>query len=273
MQTIQQIMAMTNDLGKLSDISVPMSYKEYEQQRVDTYNSLQGENKEKSILFDLYDCEICKNRMKIAFLDEYEEFSFKKCECVKKRITLLNFKKSGLTEELKTKTFETFKAVEEWQKNFKNKALDYTQSAENEWFFAGGQSGAGKTHLCTAICNYYLNEGKTVKYILWREIAQKLKACEYNDIARENIFTEIKNADVLYIDDFLKSSKPENEINYAFEIINSRYISRKRTIISSEMTIKDINNIDSATGGRIFAQSRKFMIQISKDFNKNYRYR
>lgn len=82
---------------------------------------------------------------------------------------------------------------------------------------------------------------------------------------------------ILYIDDFLKSnsnnSKFSDELNFAFEIINSRYNANKKTIISSELLISDINKYDSALAGRIAEKSAGFTIQIQKDDNKNYRLR
>ena len=79
------------------------------------------------------------------------------------------------------------------------------------------------------------------------------------------------------IDDFLKSnsnnSKFSDELNFAFEIINSRYNANKKTIISSELPISDINKYDSALAGRIAEKSAGFTIQIQKDDNKNYRLR
>ena len=48
---------------------------------------------------------------------------------------------------------------------------------------------------------------------------------------------ELKNINVLYIDDFFKlidNYSKEEDLNIAYEIINSRYLSDKITIISCE---------------------------------------
>ena len=42
--------------------------------------------------------------------------------------------------------------------------------------FIGGQVGAGKTHLCTAMVGEFLKRGISAKYMLWRDDALKLKA-------------------------------------------------------------------------------------------------
>ena len=79
---------------------------------------------------------------------------------------------------------------------------------------------------------------------------------------------------MLYIDDFLKSHKhTDSELNIAFEVINGRYVSRKLTIISSEMTLSDIYNADEAIAGRIREMCGENVIAISADTKKNIRQR
>ncbi len=248
-----------------------LSDREYEQYKADVYNSNQGTNSDNSSLFDLYDCNECKNKFVVAFVNSYDEFALKPCKCVKIRKTLKNISESGLTEELKSKTFESYNAAESWQKTCKNTALKYIDDNSRAWLFAGGQSGAGKTHLCTAICNVMLKRGLTVKYILWRRIVQKLDANRFNDENYQKILDDISKADILYIDDFLKSTDPKKEINHAFEIINTRDTADKRTIISSELLIDDIKKLDEALAGRIAHHAKNFKIQISKSIDRNYR--
>lgn len=249
-----------------------LSDREYEQQKVDFYNSNSGTNSDNSSLFHIYNCPECKNKFLIAFLKD-DEFALRQCKCVKIRKTLKNISESGLTEELRSKTFESYNAVEDWQKICKSTALKYIDDNSGAWFFAGGQSGSGKTHLCTAICNVMLKKGLTVKYILWRRIVQKLEANRFDDENYQKILDDITKSDILYIDDFLKSSDPKKEINHAFEIINTRDTINKKTIISSELFIDDIEKLDEALAGRIAYHSKNFKIQINKISDRNYRLR
>ena len=89
----------------------------------------------------------------------------------------------------------------------------------------------------------------------------------------EYYHSDITDYDAIYIDDFLKSSKIENELNIAFEIINSAYIKHKILIVSSELTLDRINSFDEATAGRIIERSSKFIIQIQKNPDRNFRLR
>ena len=158
--------------------------------------------------------------------------------------------------------------------------MDYAKNPEG-WFYLGGQSGCGKTHLCTAICREFLLEGKQVIYMLWRDDIAKIKGFATDPEERQKLMERFKTAEVLYIDDLFKTGKnPDGydpkptaaDINAAFEIINYRYCNPKLlTIISSELNEDELMDIDEAVGGRIFERSKSF--SIAKDRSRNYRMR
>ena len=148
-----------------------------------------------------------------------------------------------------------------------------------------GQSGAGKTHLCTAVCGVLLDRGLSVRYEMWRTLCREMQKFD----TREEKFRQISECDVLYIDDFLKSAalKPDTgeyrqarpdkdvskEINIAFEIVNERYARKKPTIISSEVFLRDLFQLDAALAGRIRERCGGFVAQISSGDDRNYRLR
>lgn len=223
-----------------------------------------------------YDCRICRNKGRILSLLE-NEIVEQECSCMETRRSLKRIEKSGLGESIKSLTFDTYIATESWQKQAKSVAQRYSTEGMGAWFFIGGQSGSGKTHLCTAIAGKLLNEGKALKYMLWRVESTKLKSV-VNDIDEyERMIDELKNTEVLYIDDFLKTQRgtapTPADVNLAFEILDHRYVNRLMTIISSERLIGEIIGIDEAIGGRIFSMSKLFGVEIANDRNKNYRTR
>ena len=148
-------------------------------------------------------------------------------------------------------------------------------------FFIGGQSGSGKSHLCTAIARELLYAGYEVRYSVWRDESVRLKAVIGDDKQYQSLIDQLKNIDVLYIDDFLKvpigrdESKPTSaDLALALEIINNRYNANRITILSSEWNIKDIIGFDEALGGRIYEMSGSdFCLNIKKDRKRNYRTR
>lgn len=229
-------------------------------------------NSKKGLLFG-YDCKICKNKGYIA-QDRNGEIIYKECECVKIRNIQKIIKFSGLEAVIDKYNFDKYIAVEPWQKQILEKANNYLKS--DDWFFFGGQVGSGKTHICTAIVYEKIKSGEKVVYIAWRDTSVNLKSHINDDIYAREI-KKIKEASVLYIDDFFKSERggsPTNsDINIAFEILNYRYNNSLPTIISSEKTINEIINIDEATGSRIFEKAKKYCVNINTDINKNYRLR
>lgn len=238
---------------------------------------------------DGYDCPICKNKGVVYEPKKDERGNWIEqgyfCKCFKIRSSKRKLKRSGLQNIIDDNTFDKYKADEPWQKAIKAAALRFIEDKENTWFFIGGASGAGKTHICTAIAGHYLNMGKSVKYMLWRDDVVKLKASVNDSEAYEKIMSEFKTADVLYIDDLFKTGKnnegmPQKptgaDINIAFELLNYRYNNPNMiTLISSECRVTDILDIDESVGGRIAERTIQhgYGINIKPDRTKNYRLR
>lgn len=231
---------------------------------------------------DGYDCPICNNKGHTVVPDFYlNRYSQKQvtCKCEKTRRAIRALKRSGLEDVVHEYRFDNYEAVDIWQKNALEMSKRYTENYQDHWLFIGGASGRGKTHLCTAVAISLLKKGNEVKYMLWRDEARRLKAI-VNDPEYNADIQYYKSVDVLYIDDLFKTGRgsgktaqlpTEADINLAFEIINSRAIQRKPTIISSESTLFDLLQIDEAIGGRIKQRCGEFYLNICAKNTKNYR--
>lgn len=190
----------------------------------------------------------------------------------------MRMKRSGLKDIIKDYTFDKFEDTEPWQKSIKKAAMDYAKEPKG-WFFLGGQSGSGKTHLCTAICREFLLAGKRVRYMLWRDDVVKIKGAVTDSEEYSRLIDQYKRVDVLYIDDLFKTGKDKDnttqkptgaDVNVAFEIINYRYNNPDLlTIISSELSEDELLDIDEAIGGRIYERAKSITIGKSRD--RNYR--
>lgn len=225
---------------------------------------------------DGYDCPFCKNKgytMKVS-PDEYG-YLYKvatPCKCMKIRANAKRLKRSGLAEWVDSKTFDTFIVAENWQENMKSKALGYIKNPSG-WLYVAGQSGAGKTHICTATCLKLIEMGKSVKYLLWSEIICKLESTRFDDSKRANFINDIAKNDIIYIDDFMKCFNKERHLGLTFEFINKMIVMKKTLVISSETFCKEITDIDEALGGRIAEKTRGHIIQIAKNPDRNYRFK
>ena len=267
---LQQSMAHTSEH--------PLTQEEREKRNAESFNQSVGHLNEQ----DGYNCDKCHNKGMIMRAYQLDSGIWTTasswCECHKVRTTIKRMQKSGLKNIIKDYTFQKYQATEDWQQKLKEAAKEYCKDQKG-WFFIGGQSGAGKTHLCTAICREFLLSGKEVKYMLWRDDVVKIKACVNDLDAYEGMIDTYKKCEVLYVDDLFKTGKGNDgmkqkptsaDVNIAFEILNYRYNNPDLlTIISSECTVNDIIDIDEATGGRIFERAKAFSLKPDK--NKNYR--
>lgn len=260
--------------------------KEREQQKVDAYNATTGDlDKE-----DGYHCEICKNKGHVAVVTQNEQFgyyteSLLNCKCCRIRNAIRRLNRSGLKARVKDCTFERYEAQEGWQQTIKAKAQEFATGGGDDWFFIGGQSGAGKTHICTAAAVTKLKQGKELRYMEWREEVPKIKASITEAAKYAEMMQELKTVDVLYIDDLFKNGRAPDgnvalptaaDINLAFEIINYRCNQPELiTIISSERTLAELVEIDEAVAGRIAQRSKKngYCINLKRDSRKNWRMR
>lgn len=258
--------------------SKPLTAEERERHNAESFNASPGDMHE----VDGYECEICHNKGMIMYAkqvsDTYWTTSCVPCKCMKTRKTIRRMLRSGLKDIIKDYTFAKYEATAEWQRKLKEAAEHYAKEPSG-WFFVGGQSGSGKTHLCTAICREFLLEGKEVLYMLWRDEVVKLNNVVNDGEEYARLINPYKTCEVLYIDDLFKTGigrdgtkqRPTGaDVNRAFEILNYRYNNPDLlTIISSECTVDDIIDIDEATGGRIFERAKAF--SLNPDRSKNYR--
>lgn len=262
------------DLMK-TEKSETYSKEEFLEMKVKWFNETRGTLN----LEDGIECEECKNKGMITYIKETDgrlyEYS-KECSCMKRRKIFNRARKSGLGEYL-NKRSNDYIATQDWQVENKKLMIEYcTKETDSEtWFIALGQSGSGKTLLCSIIANHLLfNLGKAVMYITWTDFISKLKRDMMSDGTKlvSSYLEEVKNAEVLFIDELLKKYT-ETDLKYIIEIINYRYTNNLKTIITSERNIDNLLDIDEATFGRVIEKAQHFVINTPKDRTKNYRLR
>lgn len=228
-----------------------------------------------------YSCAKCLDRGKVYVYDEQEDDIVSvKCECYQSKVSQALARTSGFGFMLDTYKFENFIADTDFQKNMLGLAKGFCDDDEARWFFLGGQSGVGKTHLCTAIANHYIEQGISTKYICWNSWATNLKKLFNNPDEYYKNLDEVLNVKVLFLDDLFKGATArdtqptEADIKLAFEVINGRYLSTdKITIISSEWFMGDLITFDEGTFSRVFQGCGKYQCNIKREEGKNFRTR
>ena len=214
------------------------------------------------------DCPKCKNRGWIAYNDG-DGVVYERCDCMPKRRALRGIRESGLSALLEDYRLDNYETPEPWQESALAKAREYAEDPGKSWFYIFGSPGTGKSHLCTGICGALLESGHDVRYMLWRDVSRELKAV-VNDTAFNELAAPYKRCAVLYIDDFLKGGMGDADKRLAFELLNSRYNSRRPTLISSELSIDAVLDWDEAIGSRIYERAKGFVIHAN---GQNWRLR
>lgn len=251
----------------------------------DRYNTIRGHLND----VDGVECERCMNRgdFMVPFASSSGAVALlKPCTCMGTRKTIRRFLSSGISPDIiKSYTFDGYIADEPWQQQVKDAAISFSQDPSARLFYAGGASGSGKSHICTALAAHFINAGREARYVRWREDVTRLKSIIMDAEAYGNAMWELKNIDILYIDDYFKPIRgrdgkvappTEADIGLSYELFDYRYSTNRKgiTIISSERHLSEIMAIDEATGGRIAEMATpRYMCNIRRDPQRNYRLR
>ncbi len=180
----------------------------------------------------------------------------RECDCVQKARNRKHIRDSGLERLVERCTFETFTVKYRWQETVRQKAQEYLTDRRRSSFFIAGQSGSGKTHICTAICNELMKNGERLKYFQYVRDGTRIKQLIPDPGLYEAETRALIEIPYLYIDDLFKQDITAADIRLVYEIINGRYIAQRPTIISSERSLSYIREIRNGEGeaiaGRIF---------------------
>lgn len=218
-----------------------------------------------------YDCSICKDREIVLFEAEGNLLA-KQCECVPVKKYKRILTKSGISAEFQQKNFKNYTIDTKERKEAFGAAKRYSQEYINNKddlysIMFLGQPGAGKTHLAIAIANSLMDQLIPVKYIIYPEMMRQLKAFKNNNDEFNAIINELKNVEVLLVDDLFKFAErggrvSETDLDVMFELVNHRYFTKKPMIISSEYTTERLYRIDSALGSRLVEMSKGRIVNL-----------
>ena len=249
-------------------IPVELTAKERIQRDIARYNALEG------VQTDGIDCPICKNKQIIYTSDESGEYLITRdCQCKKQHESLRLARQSGMNELLKC-SFTNFDTTEAWQKKMLSAAKAFADNP-HRWFYIAGQSGCGKTHLASAICNELMSRNYLIRRMPWIVDSERLKAAR-NTPDYQKLMNTFKTCDVLYIDDFFKvqhgTTPTAADVKLAFELLDTRMVEGQITVFTSELFAADVAAIDEAVGGRIMEMTAGGnRLAIDRNRNRNYR--
>lgn len=240
-----------------------LSDEEFEQKQVDDFNAKKG------LLEDGFNCDNCKNKGRVRQLVDGYPIQTECPKCMPKRRSIRIAKKSGMGDLLNHKV-ANFKTTQPFQEQMKELAIKYVKSDSRDWLTLLGQSGCGKTMLCSAVANTLINKQCETLYISWTNLLNELR----NNLDKSiDLLSKYQKIQVLYIDDLFKGQIKDYAKEIAYELINYRYNNKLTTIVSSELNMDELSKIDQATAGRIREMAGEYLLCISDEVSKNYRFK
>lgn len=109
--------------------------------------------------------------------------------------------------------------------------------------FFNGTSGLGKTFLSNCIANALLAEGHTVVYQSSASMFRFLEDYKFDKVDRESCedyYKSIYDCELLIIDDLGTEFPTAYTNSVFFDLLNTRLLNNRKTIISTNTTMKDI---------------------------------
>ena len=119
-------------------------------------------------------------------------------------------------------------------------ADEFSTSSEN--LFMTGETGLGKTHLSLAIANVVIKKGFGVIYASVPNIVSKLEKEKFRYSSDENTQEHLTQCDLLILDDLGTEYRTQFSSSVIYNVINSRILYKKPTIISTNYSLKLIES-------------------------------
>jgi DNA replication protein DnaC len=201
------------------------------------------------------DCPICNG---IGFIrkdvpvDDPEFGKLQVCACRKTSIARANherlFKLSNL-EAFRDKTFDTFnphgrvgigeKQVEsiQWAFNHSNQFA----RTQKGWLLLMGDYGTGKTHLAAAVANFAVEMGVSTLFLTVPDLLDWLRfSYSSTEETFEKRFEEIRNIELLVLDDMGTQNATPWAEEKLYQIINYRYVNKLPLVVTTNLQLVEI---------------------------------
>lgn len=200
-----------------------------------------------------YSCPLCQDTGYVQY---------QKCRCLQQRLIDEAYNQSGMRRILLRENMQTFDPALFSDRPFGTEAVTPRQnilqilhsikrsvsefSLRPQNFLFSGTTGTGKTFMCNCFAKELLDLGYTVLYATAYDLCQCLERERFRDRARDTrttISTDlIYSCDLLIIDDL--GTEFSNSLSAAelFHCVNQRILDQRSTLISTNLTQKELKN-------------------------------
>lgn len=222
--------------------------------------SLEAQRKRKQLLLSAglpedylevrYSCPICGDT---GFHDGYY------CDCYKRLVRETAAAELEISDRLKKCSFDSFRL--DCYPNVRDEVLGISQRGQMQTVFefcrdyakdfsrsSGGlimlgKTGLGKTHLSLAIAGVVLDKGYNVYYNSVQNIMDRLQKEHFGrGEVTESIAEDLYDSDLLILDDLGAEFSTQFTVAELYNIINTRMNNGRPIIISTNLTIREIED-------------------------------
>ncbi len=197
----------------------------------------------------IYNCPMCQDT---GYLPE-EAGSREKCRCFRQKEIALLYEQSNIQKTIEKENFSTlsFEYYEgEDRKRFQEAvriSLDFVQNFKQDYqnLFFYGTVGTGKSFLSGCIARELLQAGHSVIYFSSAGLFDTLARFSFDTKAKEtlyNFYKDLYNCDLVIIDDLGTEVTNSFVTSQLFGCLNERYLRRKATIISTNLSLEELRD-------------------------------
>jgi len=175
------------------------------------------------------------------------------CKCLKRELVLASLESSGLSSLIKNQSFHTF-SLDYYENNdkimmthnlnaMKDFAANFTPKNGLSWLFVG-PTGLGKTHLSTSVAVELIKKGYDVVYESAQQIMTDYETVRFSSALSADRempdLTRYTEAELLIMDDLGTEMTTQYTLSCLYNIINTRINRNLSTIISTNLTQKEL---------------------------------
>ncbi len=176
-----------------------------------------------------------------------------KCHCLRQAEISLLYEQSGLQEMLANNNFsllsyeyhsgEDLSHFEKAVENCKNFIKNFDSDYHNLFFY--GTVGTGKSFLSGCVAKELMDQGHSVIYFGATGLFDLLSSTSFdtkNREERQNTYADLYQCDLLIIDDLGTELTNQFTASQLFSLLNERNIGRKATIISTNLSLRELQD-------------------------------
>lgn len=168
------------------------------------------------------------------------------CDCRKQQKAVERLERLRQLSNLNAFTntsFADFETVPGTQRAYEE-AMAFAQDPTQKWLVLSGPVGVGKTHLAVAVAHFVIEQGMNAYFAAVPDLMDHLRSTFGPDSedAYDTRFEEIRNAQLLVLDDLGTENATPWAQEKLYQIINHRYVERLPTVITTNVDLRKIDD-------------------------------